>query len=87
MVKNYREGGMKHVAIVPNPEARYWRTDIKRGRGIYALISNDVTKPSEHDPLIATTETPTLAELIVDTHNNALQKFGRHYPRVLASDE
>lgn len=74
------------MAIVSNPEERYWRTDTRRGRGIYALVSNDTTKPSEFDPLIGTTESPMLAELIVDTHNNALRKFGRHYPRILAAD-
>jgi hypothetical protein len=76
------------VAIVPNPETRYWRTDLKRGRGIYALISNDVTKPSEYDPLIGTMENMELAELTVDLHNAVLTQYGpKHYRRALGIED
>jgi len=62
-----------------NPEERLWRTDIKKGRGVYALASNDVDKPSEFDPLVGVMESSELAENVVDTHNRALMKFGRNY--------
>lgn len=71
------------MALLKNPEQRFWRTDFKRGRGIYALVSNDVTKPSEYDPVIGVMENSELAETIVDTHNRALEKFGRNYLKVL----
>lgn len=70
-----------------NPEERLWRTDLKRGRGIYALVSNDVTKPSEYDPLVGMMETSELAEDVVDTHNRAITKYGRHYLRALATND
>ena len=66
-----------------DPDQRLWRTDLKRGRGVYALISNDVTKPSEYDPLVGVMESMELAENIVDLHNKALTKFGRHYLKAL----
>ena len=69
-----------------DPEMRLWRTDTKRGRGIYALISNDVTQPSEYDPLVGVMESMELAENVVEMHNNALKKFGRHYLKALAID-
>lgn len=70
-----------------NPENRMWRTDLALGRSIYALLSNDIDKPSSQDPLIGVMETSSLAEDVVDTHNNALRKFGRRYPRILAIHE
>jgi hypothetical protein len=65
---------------------RLWRTDLKLGRNIYGLLSNDVQRPSPLDPLIGVMETSELAENVVDTHNRALTKFGRHYMRVLSTD-
>lgn len=75
------------MPLVTNPEERFWRTDFRRGRGIYALISNDIKKPSEYDPLLGVMETAELAETVVDTHNRALTKFGRRYLRVLLVDD
>jgi hypothetical protein len=72
------------VAVITNPSERLWRTDFKLGRNIYALLSNDETRPSNNDPLIGTMETSELAEIVVETHNLALKKFGRHYKRALA---
>lgn len=69
--------------LVDDPENRLWRTDLRRGRGIYALLSNDVTKPSEYDPLIGVMEASELAENVVDTHNRALTRFGRRYLKAL----
>jgi len=57
------------------------------GRNIYALLSNDVTKTSTQDPLIGTMETSELAEIVVETHNKVLLKFGRHYLKALATDD
>lgn len=75
------------MAIIPNPETRFWRTDIRRGRGIYALISNDVQKHSEYDPLIGTTESPQIAEYVVDLHNAVLALYGpKHYRKALEMD-
>jgi len=62
-----------------NPTERYWRTDLKRGRGVYALISNDVDKTSEYDPLVGVMETSELAEDVVGVHNALLTLYGRHY--------
>lgn len=73
--------------LLKDPENRLWRTDFKRGRGVYALLSNDVEKTSEHDPLIGVMESSELAENIVDTHNRALMKFGRRYLKVLEAQD
>lgn len=75
------------MAIVTDPEMKYWRTDVKRGRGIYVLISNDIEKPSEFDPLIGTMESSELAEIVVDTHNRALEKYGRHFLKALMASD
>lgn len=76
------------MAPLENPGDRFWRTDhSKKGRNIYALLSNDVELPSDDDPLIGVMETTALAEDVVDTHNNAIKKYGRHFRRVLAADE
>ena len=74
------------MAPLNNPEERLWRTDFRLGRSVYALLSNDVKKPSSQDPLIGVMETSELAELVVDTHNKVLLKFGRHYLKALATD-
>lgn len=75
------------MAPLNNPEERLWRTDLKRGRGIYALVSNDVRKPSEYDPLVGVMESSELAENVVDVHNAALTKFGRHYRKALMAND
>jgi hypothetical protein len=75
------------LAPLSNPSDRLWRTDARLGRSIYALLSNDVTKPSQQDPLVGVMESSDLAQNVVDTHNNALTKFGRHYVRVLAPND
>lgn len=69
-------------------EDRFWRTDFhKTGRNIYALKSNNIELPSNDDPLIGVMETTQLAEDIVDLHNNAIKRYGRHFRRVLAIDD
>ncbi|MFL5664913.1 MAG: hypothetical protein ACJ8BW_26725 [Ktedonobacteraceae bacterium] len=70
-----------------SPEERLWRTETKRGRAIYGLLSNDETKISRYDPLLGVMETSELAEIVVDTHNRVLKKFGRHYLKALATDD
>lgn len=72
---------------IKDPEMRLWRTDIKRGRGIYALISNDLEAPSEFDPLVGVMESSELAEMVTDTHNRALTKYGRHFLKALLTDD
>ena len=74
------------MVLVQNPEEWFWRTDLHLGRNIYVPLSNDVTKPSGDDPLIGTMETSELAELVVDLHNLALKRFGRHFRKALASE-
>ena len=69
-----------------NPGDRLWRTDFRLGRSVYALLSNDVEKPHTHDPLVGVMESSDLAQNVVDTHNNAIKKYGRHYLRRLSED-
>lgn len=64
------------------PELLYWR--IGRGRNIYALVSNDVKYPTDNDILVGIMETSAGAENVVNTHNGALQTYGRRYADVLA---
>ncbi len=71
------------MSIIPNPEERFWRTGGKGGRGVLALVSNSVLEPSEFDPLLGTMETSTLAETIVDDHNQLLLTFGPKYRKRL----
>lgn len=75
------------MAPLNNPGERLWRTDFKLGRNIYALLSNDVKKPSSHDPMVGVMETSELAEIVVDTHNRVILKFGRHYLKALSTDD
>lgn len=76
------------MPILNDPTARYWRTDTgKLGREIYALLSNDESKSSPNDPLVGVMETSELAENVVDMHNRVLNRFGRHYQRVLNTDD
>lgn len=79
--------GEDKMAPLSNPGERFWRTDYRTGRNIYALLSNDVTKTSQQDPLIGTMDNTELAEIVVDTHNLALKKYGRHFRRVLGADD
>lgn len=72
------------MALMHNATDRYWRTDIRRGRNVYACISNDPTQPSEDDPLVGTMETSEIAEDVVNTHNGALAQFGKRYRTVLS---
>lgn len=75
------------MAPLNNPGERLWRTDIRMGRNIYALLSNDIKKPSGQDPMVGVMETSELAEMVVDTHNKVLLKFGRHYLKALATED
>lgn len=75
------------VARLLNTDDRLWRTDLRLGRNIYALLSNDSSKPSPQDPLIGVMETSEMAENVVDTHNRVLQKYGRHYLKVLLIED
>jgi hypothetical protein len=74
------------MAPLSNPGERLWRTDLRLGRNVYALLSNDVTKVSPQDPLVGVMESSDLAQNVVDTHNNALKRYGRHYLRRLSED-
>lgn len=75
------------MTTLTEAEHRFWRTDERMGRTIYALLSNDVVHPSENDPMIGVMETSELAEDVVNTHNTLLQLYGRRYPQVLESSE
>lgn len=75
------------MAPLNSPGERLWRTDYKLGRNIYVLLSNDTTKPSPQDPLIGSMETSELAEMVVDTHNKLVLKFGRRFLKALESEE
>lgn len=74
------------AGLIQNPVERLWRTDYKLGRNVYVLLSNDVKKPSQQDPLIGTMESSDLAENVVDTHNRVLLKYGRHFRRVMEAE-
>ncbi len=75
------------MAPIKNPDGRFWRTDLKVGRNIYVLMSNDIARASDVDQLIGVMETSELAEDVVQTHNAALRKFGRRYQRALNEEE
>lgn len=72
------------MAVISRPINRYWRTDLKMGRNVYACVSNDPSLPSADDPLIGVMETSEVAEDIVNTHNGALTQYGRRYPKMLS---
>lgn len=74
------------MAPLSNPTERLWRTDFRLGRNVYALLSNDTSKASKDDQLIGTMESSFLAQTVVDTHNAAMLKYGRHYMRALMVD-
>lgn len=76
------------MSSLGDPAHRYWRTDAKASsRQIYLCLSNDPTKPSDDDPLLGVLESSSLAQEVVNTHNDALAKYGRRYRTVLASKE
>lgn len=75
------------MPILKNPEERLWRTDFRTGRSVYVLLSNNISMPSEDDPMIGTMATSTMAENVVNTHNGALALYGRRYQQVLADAE
>lgn len=72
---------------INNVEERFWRTDPRLGRNIYGLVSNDPNSSSNSDPLIGVMESTTLAEIVVNTHNDLLEKYGRRYPEYLAKEK
>ena len=68
-----------NVGPVKDADARLWRTDLKTGRSLYVLLSNDPDIPSEMDPLLGVMESSALAEDVVNSHNGLLQRYGRRY--------
>jgi hypothetical protein len=76
------------VALIENPENRYWRVSTRPNEGnlIFALIHNDPSRPSRDDVLIGNMDSAELAEYLVDVHNRVLRKFGRHYKIGLSVD-
>lgn len=75
------------MVVIKNVEDRYWRTDLRSGRNIYALLSNDTEVPSENDPMIGVMETIALAEDVVNAHNGLLERYGRKYPERIAREK
>lgn len=75
------EVNIRHV------EQRFWRTDPRLGRNIYALLSNDTNVTSPSDPLIGVMESSALAEGVVNVHNDLLKKYGRNYSERLRTAE
>jgi hypothetical protein len=47
-----------------------WRTGRKLGRTVYAMVGDD---PSDADEFLGIMETPTLADVVVYEHNEALR--------------
>ena len=75
------------MAPLNRPAERLWRTDYRLGRNMYALLSNNIERPSPQDPLVGVMETSELAEMVVDTHNKAITKYGRHFLKALSTDD
>ena len=77
------------MGLVSDPQNRLWRTGSRpeTANEIYVLYHNDVTKPSRNDPLIGSMETSDLADIVVQTHNLVVGRFGRHYIRALKAHE
>lgn len=75
------------MMMIKNVEQRYWRTDLRLGRNIYALLSNDTELPSDIDPVIGVMETTSLAEDVVHAHNGLLERYGRKYPERIAREK
>lgn len=78
---------MSPVITLKNIELRYWRTDLRLGRNVYALLSNDPDAPNETDPLIGVMESTALAEDIVNSHNGLLMRYGRRYPERITPEK
>lgn len=75
------------MALIEDVKNRLWRTgSTTNANEIYALVNNDVTKPTRNDPLIGSMDTAELADHVVDIHNRLLSKFGRHYVRALRDE-
>lgn len=74
------------VGSVKDVNVRFWRTDLRVGRSIYVLLSNDPDVPSESDPLLGVMESSALAEDVVNSHNGLLTRYGRKYPERIAPD-
>jgi hypothetical protein len=72
---------------IKNVEHRFWRTDLRLGRNIYALLSNDTETPSDSDPLIGVMESTALAEDVVNAHNGLLERYGRRYSERIAREK
>jgi hypothetical protein len=68
-----------NVGPVRDVDMRLWRTDLKTGRNIYVLLSNDPDSPSDADPIIGVMESSALAEDVVSSHNGLLHRYGRRY--------
>jgi hypothetical protein len=68
------------VGSVKDVMTRFWRTDLRLGRSVYVLLSNDVDVPSEMDPLLGVMESSSIAEDVVNSHNGLLYRYGRKYP-------
>lgn len=87
MFRNYK--GESNVALIEKPQDTVWRTGtgLENGNEIYAMIYNDVTKPTRNDQLIGSMDSSELAEFVVDAHNRLLRKYGRHYKRVLLAED
>lgn len=74
------------MASVKSPEKRFWRTDLRKGRNIYALLTNDPERPSENDQLVGVMETSAMAEDVVHTHNVLLERYGPRYPGIIEAE-
>jgi hypothetical protein len=81
------DGNRVDVGSVKDVGSRFWRTDLRLGRNIYVLLSNDPETPSELDPNIGVMETTSLAEDVVNAHNGLLERYGRRYPERIAMEK
>lgn len=75
------------VGPVKDVDSRLWRTDLKTGRNLYVLLSNDPDNPSERDPIIGVMESSSLAEDVVHSHNGLLHRYGRRYADRIAPEK
>lgn len=76
------------MAQVTDPENRLWRVGQgESGNEIYALVYNDVTRPTRNDVRLGVMETTDLADMVVNMHNQVLRKFGRHAASALKIDD
>lgn len=72
------------MGSVKDVMTRFWRTDLRVGRSVYVLLSNDPDAPSEMDPLLGVMESSAVAEDVVNSHNGLLHRYGRKYPERIA---